>query len=98
MQTHLHLFPQDNLVKFHWFEIFCLSEGLRDFCLQNLLKSCLPRTETLTISVYSGLLFKAKNILSISCYSFVLSIFHPVNQALEENKAKESQFLHTPGK
>ena len=49
------------------------------------------RAQTLTASLFILFAFETKDILCISCYSFVLSIFHCLNQTLEENKVEESQ-------
>ena len=49
------------------------------------------RAQTLTASLFILFAFETTDILCISCYSFVLSIFHCLDQTLEENKVEESQ-------
>lgn len=62
-----------------------------EFCLPDLLRGCLPRTEALTFPVCSGGFLKPSVYSVFSFYSFVFSLFHPVNQTLEGNKAEESR-------
>ena len=47
--------------------------------------------QALTASLFILFAFETRDILCISCYPFVLSIFHGLNQTLEENKVEESQ-------
>lgn len=72
--------------------------GTREFGLQNLLRSCFVEQRHKQFLCLFCLLFETKDILCVSCYSFVVSIFHPVNQTLEENKARESQLPQMTGK
>lgn len=42
---------------------------------------------------YSGPLREINNILCISCHSRTFSIFHPINQTVEENKPRRARSL-----
>lgn len=63
-----------------------------------LLPGSFLRTGTLAFSVYSRGFLEPRLHFVFSCCSFVLSIFHPVNQTPEENKTKESRLSRGPGK